>query len=155
MAQSAPKLKTRAPYDTRIVFIWLGLKEEDSAEKSEMGTDAQESFTQMDKIGYVEDRVGVEMVDIYPVKLKDSPKEIRCWQRKSRIKEMGENDDLMCIGGRKCLTEWRTPSNDLFVRQNSVRHHLLKSLFFDIWWSPLALPVFSLICHCWIWVEEI
>ncbi len=53
----------------------------------------------------------------------------------------------MCVGGRECFAERRTPSNDLLRRKNVVRHHLLQVLLCYIGGRPLTLEAFSLFRH--------
>lgn len=76
MAQSTPKLKTRSPDDTRFTFIGLGLQKEDATKKSETRLDAQESLTHMNEVCDVDNGIGINMVDVDPIKLKDSPEEL-------------------------------------------------------------------------------
>lgn len=56
---------------------------------------------------------------------------------------MGEDHNFVGIRGWKWLTESRTPPDDFFTRQHTVRHHLLESFFVDDGRRPLALKILS------------
>jgi hypothetical protein len=105
---------------------------------------AKKSFVEVDKNRNMNNGIGVEMVDINPIKFKNSPKEFRGLKYKASIKEVGEYHDLMGVRSWKWLTKYRTPPDDLLAWQYPMRHHFLESFFLDIGRCPLALEVFSI-----------
>jgi hypothetical protein len=78
-----------------------------------MSPNAQQGFTEMNKVCDMNNGVGVEMVDINSIKFKNTPKEFRGWKSKATIEEMGEDYDFMSIGDWKGLTKCRTLFDDL------------------------------------------
>src|SRR5438552_3012650 len=98
------------------------------AEQGEMGSNAKESFTQMDEGGNVEDRVGVQIHQLNPIKMKKTSEKFTGWQSKSPIEEGFKDDHLTSVGGREELPVGGAPSNEGLLRKDLVGDHLLEVL---------------------------
>ena len=73
------------------------------AEQGKMGSDAKEIFAQMDEGRNVDDRVGVQIHQLNPIKMKKTSEKFTGWQSKSLIKEGFEDDHLTSVGGQEEL----------------------------------------------------
>ena len=63
-----------------------------------MGANIEEDFPKMDKGGDMEDGVGVQINQLYPVPMKKTPEETIGQQGKSSIEEVFEDNNLIGVG---------------------------------------------------------
>ena len=68
-------LKIGAPDHINLTVLLSRLEGEEIAEQIEMGTDAEENFAKVDEGGDMEDGVGVQINELYPVPMKKTPEE--------------------------------------------------------------------------------
>ena len=74
------KLETGSPNYANLPPFLSWFEDKKMAEQSKMGLDAKESFAQMDEGGNVEDRVGVQIHQLNPIKMKKTSEEFTGWQ---------------------------------------------------------------------------
>ena len=86
------QLKAASPYFTRILQIWKRFQMEEIAEEIPVGLDPQECFAEMNKDRNVKNGVWGQMLDLNPIEIKESAKEIGGGQSKTSLHEMREND---------------------------------------------------------------
>jgi hypothetical protein len=147
LAQGSSELETSSPNNAWFAFVWLGLEEEDAAEQGEMRPNAQKSFAGIDKIGNMHYGVWIQVMQANPVEVQNPPEESRGWKRKSAIEEMSEYHDFVCVGGRECFAERRSPPDNLLRWENAVGLHLLQVIFCHIGGRPLTFEAFSFFRH--------
>ena len=93
------ELKTGAPNHVDLAALLIQLEGKKVAEKIEVGMDAKEDFTKINKGGDMKDGVWVQIDQLYPVLMKKTPEGIIGQQGKSPIEEVFKNNNLIGVGG--------------------------------------------------------
>ena len=86
----------------------------------------------MDKYCNVEDRIGIQVINLKAVVFEDTTKEVESGKTKSAIEERGEDHNLTGVWSGELLAGRRTPADDFFGRKNSVLHHFPQGRLFYI-----------------------
>ena len=91
-------------------------------EELEMGLDAQKSFAQMYKDGNMNKRIKDRVVKLDLVVRQEPREETRTWEPQSPFKIRGKSYDFARIFIRTILTQGRTPLDDGFLWQKTIRN---------------------------------
>ena len=85
-----------------------------------MGTNSEESFTEVNEYGDVEDGVGVEVNQFQPEEKEEAAEEGAAREAKSALKEAAEDDLLVCSNYGKFIGFRGAPENKGLGGKNSV-----------------------------------
>jgi len=100
-ASPLAELETGASDHIDLTALLSRFEIEEVAEQIEMGADTKKDFAKMDEGGDMEDGVGIQINQLYPVPMEKTPEETVGRQRKSTIEEVLEDNDLISVGGRE------------------------------------------------------
>jgi len=67
------------------------------AKKVPVGLDSNKSITEVDKDRDMKNGIGVQMMDLNPIEIKKTLKEIRGWKSKTPLNKMLEKNKLINI----------------------------------------------------------
>jgi hypothetical protein len=85
-----PKLDAGTPYNGWIIRSRLRFYPEKIAEKIPIGFNSKKSFTKVNEVSNVADRVRVEMMQLKPVEIKKATEEGASWESQTPFREMVE-----------------------------------------------------------------
>lgn len=82
-------------------------------EKRKVGRDVVVCLTQMNEDGYLEDRIGIEVMNINAIKVKQTSEKITGRQTEAEPEEGEEDHDLVCVRGLEVLFDNLPPGDEL------------------------------------------
>ena len=104
-----------------------------------MGLDAQKSFTQMQEDRNMNKGIGGQVVKLDPVVTQEPREKNRTWEPQSPFKFRSKSYDFACIFIRTIFTQGRTPLDDGFLWQKTIKNKGLQVKVRTLTWHPSFL----------------
>jgi hypothetical protein len=100
-----------------LVGLWLEMEE--VAEEVEVGFYPQEGFTKMNKDGNVENRVGIEVMELDAIIEEKTMKEIKRWEGQSALNKILKQNNLLSPFIWSLISSGRAPLDNLLGLQEA------------------------------------
>ena len=104
-----------------------------------MGLDAQKSFAQMYEDRNMNKRIWGQVVKLDLVIRQEPREETRTWESQSPFKIRGKSDDFARIFIQTIFTQGRTPLDDGFLWQKTIKNKGLQVKVRTLTWHPSFL----------------
>jgi hypothetical protein len=109
---------------------------EEVAEEVEVGFYPQEGFTEKNKDGNMENRIGVEVMELDAIIKEKTAKEIRCREGQSVLNKILKQNNLLIPFIWSLITSGRAPQDNLLGLQEAFIYQRLQISFRELTYSP-------------------